>query len=155
MSTALSKHHHKAQHGGDSNSFEGDSLLRLLAVNVESAAEIAVMPNRTRDRGVKGKLEIVDRRTTPNSDADPSTGAPVGTRFSRNEAINMLYRAFQGRFSRELVSDVLANKRSSVADALESLKALCQNTGPSTSSSQSARQNQTHNGKARLYHCCT
>ena len=113
------------------------------------------MPNRTRDRGVRGKREIVDRRTTPNSDADVSTGSPVGTRFSRNEAINVLYQAFQGRFSRELVSDVLANKRSSVADALESLKALCQNTGPSTSSSQSARQNETHNGRAILHHCCT
>ncbi|KAK9824743.1 hypothetical protein WJX74_003770 [Apatococcus lobatus] len=105
------------------------------------------MPSRHRDRGARGKREIVDRRTAPQPNQASLAADPATTRFSRNEAINLLYQAFQGCFSRELVSDVLANNHDSVADALDSLKSLCQDTIPSTSSSQAARQGQSAEGE--------
>lgn len=104
------------------------------------------MPNRNRDRGPRGKHKILDRRTALQPEVEPSTGSSHTARFSRNEAITLLYQAFHGRFSRELVSDVLANKGNSVADALESLKGLCQDTGPPTSGSQAARPTQLAEG---------
>ncbi len=89
------------------------------------------MPGR--GKGHKFKREILDLRAQPQRSATRSQPDVDAHRISRNDGIQLLYEAFQGRFSRELVSDVLGNTQNSVADALECLKALCLENPPGNS----------------------